>query len=43
MNAPALNLDFVELESMDAPDDGWDWFRGFSVGVAAGAIALSLT
>lgn len=43
MNTPTMTLEFVELESMDAPDDGWDWFRGFSTGVALGAIALSLT
>lgn len=36
-------LEFVELDSMDAPDDGWDWFRGFSYGVALGLIALSAT
>ena len=43
MNAPSITLDFIELESMDAPDDGWDCFRGFTVGVALGAVALSLT
>lgn len=36
-------LDFVELDSMDAPGDGFDWFRGFSYGVALGLIALSAT
>lgn len=40
-NAPTL--EFVELESMSAPDDGWDWFRGFSYGVAAGFIVLAAT
>lgn len=43
MNTLEMTLDFVELESMDAPDDGYDWFRGLTTGVALGAIALSLT
>jgi hypothetical protein len=39
----ASTLEFVELEEMSAPDDGWDWFRGFSYGVALGLIVLSAT
>ena len=27
-------LDFVELDLLEAPDDGWDWLRGFGYGVA---------
>lgn len=42
MNA-TNDLAFEALEGMDAPDDGYDWFRGFSQGVALGLIALSLT
>lgn len=37
------DLSFETLEAMDAPDDGYDWFLGFSQGVALGLIALSLT
>ncbi len=40
-NAPLL--EFIELEEMSAPDKGWDWIRGFNVGVAAGFIALAFT
>lgn len=36
-------LDFVELDLLEAPDDGWDWLRGFGYGVAIGLIALSAT
>lgn len=42
MNSPN-DLSFETLEGMDAPDDGYDWFLGFSQGVALGMIALSLT
>jgi len=35
-------LEFVELEDMSALDDGWDFFRGFSYGVAASLIVLSV-
>lgn len=37
------SLAFEALEAMDAPDDGLDWFHGFSVGVGLGLIALSAT
>lgn len=36
-------LAFETLEAMDAPDDGLDWFHGFSIGVGLGLIALSAT
>lgn len=39
----ASGLGFVELEAMDAPDDGSDWIRGFNIGVALGIIALAAT
>ena len=35
-------LEFVELDALDAPDDGWDWFRGLSLGVALGLFGLSV-
>lgn len=38
-----MHNNIVELEPMSAPDDGWDWFKGFSIGIGAGLIALSLT
>jgi hypothetical protein len=38
----ASTLDFVELEDLSALDDGWDFFRGFSYGVAASFIVLSV-
>lgn len=41
LTAPAL--DFVELEAMDAPDDGADWIRGFNIGFALGVIAFVAT
>lgn len=43
MNTNAPVLDFVELDALEAPDDGWDWVRGFHVGIALGGIALALT
>ncbi|MFF8188025.1 MpaA2 family daptide-type RiPP [Microbacterium sp. NPDC016588] len=36
-------LEFVELDALDAPDNGWDWVRGFSYGVALGLIAVAAT
>lgn len=43
MTANNLVLEFQALEAMDAPDDGFDWFKGFSIGVGLGMIALSVT
>lgn len=43
MTTLTTGLDFVELDTMDAPDDGWDWVRGFHVGIALGGIALAIT
>ncbi|WP_279631670.1 MULTISPECIES: daptide-type RiPP [unclassified Rathayibacter] len=36
-------LAFQPLEALNTPDDGFDWFHGFSIGVGLGLIALSAT
>lgn len=35
-------LEFVELDALDAPDDGWDFIRGATLGVALGLLGLSI-
>lgn len=41
MTTTTPRLEFIELEAMDAPDNGLDYLRGFAVGVIIGVLALT--
>ncbi|KJQ54165.1 MpaA2 family daptide-type RiPP [Microbacterium sp. SA39] len=41
MQAEMHTLEFVELDAMEALNDGNDFLRGFAVGVIIGILALT--